>query len=123
VDFSITVFSRPEFGVCSPVASLWSLLAWVVGELRAAASSQAWAWPEESRHGLQWELSHLVAAVSASKPVSGQTLGLMIFWGPLLKKFLNFFFELLWFCCLFFHMACGLRVMLQPPPLVLKLLP
>lgn len=56
----------PRFDVFSPIASLWSLLAWVMGELRAgkawscpATGSQAWAWPEESRHGLQWDISCL----------------------------------------------------------------
>ena len=119
LDFSVTVFPCPRFDVVSPIANLWSLLAWVMGELRAgivrrcpAARSQAWAWPEKSRHGLQWGISCLVAAVSASIPVPGQILGLMIFLGPLLKKFFSFFFEPLWFSCLFFHIDCGLRVML-----------
>lgn len=72
-----------------------------MGELRAgivggcpAAGSQAGAWAEESRHGLQWDISRLVAAVSASKPVPGQTLGLMIILGTLLKKIFQLFFFL-----------------------------
>lgn len=117
LDFSIADFPCPRFDVFVPIANPWSLLAWVMGELGAgmvrgcpAAANQARAWPEESSRGLQWGIFCLVAAVSTSKPVPG----LMIFWVLYSKSFSGcFFFELLWFCCLFFHITCGLRVMLH----------
>lgn len=95
-------FPYPRLDVFSHTASLWSPCGWW-GELRVgtagcvpATKSRAQVWPEESRHGLEWYISCLVAAVSARKPVPGQTLGLMIFLGgTVLKRFFSFFWATL----------------------------
>lgn len=112
-----------------PSATVWifpSLFSHVPGLMPsrcAAARSQAWAWTEDS----SMDFSGTPLALSLLFQLANQFLTKPWAWwffGVLYSKsFSAFLFELLWFCCLFFHIACGLRIMLQPAALLLKLLP
>lgn len=105
LDFSSTVFSTSWVWCIQPHCNSVVPPGVGNGDWRAGigsgcpvSRSQAWSWPKESRCGLQRNLSCFVANVSVSKPVPEQIL----FESSPQTNFSYFFFQFLWFCCLFF---------------------